>query len=280
MKMTRLQTGLSAAIAACAVSFAANAGTWHYDFNEGSNGAPYKTVVDIYNGVYDTSIRYGNSGAAVKSTISSGSEGSIGIRNWAFPVKQVKGGEMWMRFRTYYPAGFSFKTGSGYLKFIRFDDSARGFFDLLISNNFGDNPTGWVQQHEVLVDTVQPQVWFGNSSSAIHREQWETWEIYVKWDDTTNGRWRFWRNGELLNDKASRTLLTASSQKTRMLLTDYWNDGAPKTQSMWLDDLTITTDTPSGRDANGNPYIGMADAVNTPPTTLKKPATPTGVVAQ
>jgi len=272
MKMIRLARKSVFLASLCGFAAAASAGTWQYDFNEGTNGAAYRSELDVANAVYDTSIRYGSSGASVKSTINSGAEGSIGVRSWVLPNSVGKGDQIWVRFRTYYPSNFSFATNTGFLKFIRLYDTGAGYFDMLINNN-GANSSGFTQQHEVLVDRAQPQVHFADSTTSPHRGQWETWEVYIKLDETTNGRWRFWRNGVLLKDQPSMTLISASSRKTKLLITDYWNGGAPQTQSMYLDDLIITTDTPSARDAAGNAMIGPGDnfvATRTPnpPTTV------------
>ena len=69
---------------------------------------------------------------------------------------------------------------------------------------------------------------------------------------------RFWKNGALMADLTDRiTLGAASDVSDQTNLFTYWNGGAPATQSMYVDDVILTTDTPSAKDAAGHPYIGV-----------------------
>jgi hypothetical protein len=94
-------------------------------------------------------------------------------------------------------------------------------------------------------------------------DRWETFELYIKFHPEPRASGgeavvRFWKNGELLSEITDRkTLVNMDSVVTRSLLFTYWNGGAPKTQSMWVDDIVITSDTPHARDAHGNPYVGV-----------------------
>jgi hypothetical protein len=72
---------------------------------------------------------------------------------------------------------------------------------------------------------------------------------------------QLWKDGELIceiDDLA--TLRTPESRADAFLLSTYWNGGAPRTQVMYVDDIVITSRTPAGRDAHGNPMIGPAGA--------------------
>jgi hypothetical protein len=69
---------------------------------------------------------------------------------------------------------------------------------------------------------------------------------------------RFWKNGALMADLTDRiTMKTTASYSDQTNLFTYWNGGAPATEAMYVDDLVLTTDTPSAKDAAGHPYVGV-----------------------
>ena len=88
---------------------------------------------------------------------------------------------------------------------------------------------------------------------------------------------RIWKNGKLLSEiNDAYTLKTADSYSDAFLIFTYWNGGASggtgafptKDQHLFIDDLTITTDTPSKRDIAGNPMIGAVLTAPKSPTAL------------
>jgi hypothetical protein len=90
-------------------------------------------------------------------------------------------------------------------------------------------------------------------------------------------RARLYKNGKLLKDiQDQETLMTATSRATDFYLFTYWNGGAPKSESMFIDSMTVTTDTPSNRDANGFPFLGLTKGT----TVVVAPNPPTAVSVQ
>ena len=100
------------------------------------------------------------------------------------------------------------------------------------------------------------------SARPSHRNEWDTYEFYLKLDNVPvsqggTGRVRVWKNGVLLSDITNReTLKDATDVADLSYMFTYWNGGAPQTQSLYLDDVVATNTTPAARDAQGNPMIG------------------------
>jgi len=95
--------------------------------------------------------------------------------------------------------------------------------------------------------------------------EWNTIEYYLRLDDQKgteggNSMVRTWVNGELLGETNDRnTLLTPESYIESLYMFTFWdNDGAHKTQKLWVDDIIVTSETPSNTDAFGNPMIGTS----------------------
>ncbi len=185
-----------------------------------------------------------------------------------FPKELVEGDELWLKFRIFFQNGFDFTATQGsHLKFIRvdlFDSSAsRGRYD-------------WYLPHRIILENWYNCGGYQTCSDDIGgypaTGQWVTYEIYIKYDSTPvdgggTGRSRIWQNGKLLGDMtkvptwADKTVhptkIAVDSPSIRFI--DHWNGGSPKTQHLYIDDFVMTSDTPSNRDAAGNPYIGVGD---------------------
>jgi hypothetical protein len=184
------------------------------------------------------------------------------------PSPIVKGQEVWFRVRTFMPSSFNYNSnGEGsHLKFMRIHtrtDATEnlGYDDIYI------NPKGSTPPFQFIYEGEQVWSMIGSLSNAISLGGWETYEIYVKLDTVPvskggTAKVRFWKNGTLLSEINDRvTISSASAYSDRTHLFTYWNGAAPATQQMYVDDLTLTTDTPAGRDAKGNPFVGTGGAV-------------------
>ena len=69
---------------------------------------------------------------------------------------------------------------------------------------------------------------------------------------------RCWKNGSLIGEFPDRiTLKTDGTLATAAYIFTYWNGSAPKDQELWIDDIVLTTNTPSNIDQSGNNFIGM-----------------------
>lgn len=204
---------------------------------------------------------------------------------FVFPTKLYKGDELWMRFRLFIPNGFDYNItqGGNGLKYIRFTImtttgvtrykdmylTPMGSFQPYATNLEGDNCTSWT-----MCNTL-----FGTPADAPQFGIWETYEVYVKLDDSSvdqggTGRLRLWKNGKLVGDITTRPTLNNPTDYVKdTKIFSYWNGGPPKTQHLYFDDLIATNDVPSARDSNGFPYIGIgsftAQAVPLPPSSIQ-----------
>lgn len=219
-----------------------------------------------------------------KSCKLSVNKGATAFGSWGgiliHPTKVGRGGQVWLRVRTFMPTGFNYDSVAegNRLKFLRIhtmsDTQANyGYADWYINPKGTSPPFSFIYEGE--------QVWgtLSASKDAVVLGKWETYEFYVKLDTAAvskggQGIVRAWKDGVLISELRDRmTLATSSAYSDRTHLFTYWNGGAPLTQSMYVDDVTLTTDTPSGRDAAGNPYIGMG-------VQQKIPAPPSSVAAE
>jgi hypothetical protein len=199
----------------------------------------------------------------------------------AHPTLLKKGDQVWFRVRTYMPIGFNYdSSGEGsHLKFLRIHTqsalgSNEGYNDWYI------NPKGSATSHKFIFEGEQVWDQFASSAYAPVLGKWETYEFYVKLDNVSvsNGgtaRVRVWKDGVLLKDITNRkTLASATSVSDRTHLFTYWNGGSPATQKMYVDDIVLTSDTPAGRDAKGNPYVGAGSATGSGSPTISPPSAP------
>ena len=264
----------------------ATAWTKHLHFNDGADGvAAYGEdgFDDAAGGTtYDTEKSYEGG----KSARLSVTDGATAFGLWGgiitHPTNLVKGDEIWVRVRTYMPMGFDYNSsGEGaHLKFLRVHtrsdaSSNQGYDDWYI------NPTTRNSDvpHKFIFEGQQAWSNFGsNSFGHIVLGVWETYEMYLKLDNVAKDNGgealvRFWKDGVLLGEATDRiTLSTDSSYSDRTHIFTYWNGGAPKTQHMWLDDVVVTSDTPSSVDADGNIFVGMG------PT--NRPSSPSSLLIQ
>lgn len=212
--------------------------------------------------------------------------GTDGWDSWGgiydFPSHLGPGSELWIRLSLYVPAGFNY-TANPWLKFMRVHTGSatsndKGFIDLLFNP-----PTGTVWDYATKMSVTDPFTFYYEGKPIPHAlgvrgqngvvpGKWETYEIYYKFDTVSKmnggtGEVRIWQNNELLADLTDQvTLKDSTTYADSFFLFTYWNGMAPATQSVYVDDITITDDTPSNRDANGNPCICSAmQAQPTPP---------------
>ncbi len=193
-----------------------------------------------------------------------------------------KGDEIWIRTRLYFPKGWEFNQGAN--KFMRLrtyneingKTASEGYIDLYIRGHPEDvnfKPFWFIFEGE--------QKWYsvGTIDDYFEYGKWKTVELYLKLDNKKESEGgdatvRIWVDGELIGDtRERRTLKTENSFVTYFnLFSWYGNEGSPKTQSLYVDDFFMTTDTPEAQDENGNHFIGMGD-----PKTAIQPGPPVNV---
>ena len=101
---------------------------------------------------------------------------------------------------------------------------------------------------------------------------WHAYEQYVKFSATAGkGIFRFWQDGKLIFEDKITPTLASSSQSDFIYLFTYWNNNAPATQSLYIDDAIVTNERPNNTDAAGNPFIGVGNATFTATYCATKP---------
>jgi hypothetical protein len=211
--------------------------------------------------------------------------GQTGFGVWGgilnHPSHLFRDDEIWVRVRTFFPTSFNYdSSGEGnHLKFLRLHTrgdtvSNYGYDDIYIDPEASSLAFRFIYEGDPVWSNI------GTTDDKIKKGVWETYEYYVKFDSISkdnggNAIVRFWKNGELLKEVTDLTTLAndnAYSESTYIFT--YWNGASQQTQQMYLDDLVITSSTPSGTDSHGNKYIGVGSypdvhASPSPPTYLR-----------
>lgn len=286
---SRLTARVLLLLAGWCLSMNAIAWTKELNFNDGTAGQKAENSSDSFDSAaglsFYSTAQSAEGGMSAELNIRAG-ETAFGL--WggiiSHPTKLRKGDEIWVRVKTYMPEGFDYGSYSagGRLKFLRVhtkSDSVGnyGYNDWYISGKNSSEVFGFIYEGE------QYWSWFGSNADRPVLGKWETYEMYLKFDDVPvskggQARIRVWKNGKLLKDITDRkTLVNSSAYAEGTYLFTYWNGGAPKTQKMWVDDIVVTSDRPSRRDAQGNPFVGTGVGFSGEPTASpaeKSPPTP------
>jgi len=179
----------------------------------------------------------------------------------------TNGQEFWTQFWAFHPTGWDDSTDTSTCKFFRYrlyDNTQTpvtgtgtvsfGFV------NTGTAITGLRTEREGETPNDVDITLTANGGFALN--QWNKFEFYVKIASGTGGIVRAWCNdkeaGEVTGVNTLGSALTTAETLTLMWL-DYWNGGAPATQTMYIDQVKIarsTTDSPTNQDASGNYFIG------------------------
>lgn len=245
---------------------------WRLDlnFNNGEVGKAADRSPAVFGsagGVIYTTAKSFEGGKGVEMNINAGDTG-FGV--WGgiigHPSALKKGDQIWFRVRTYMPSGFNYDSNGegGHLKFLRIHTQSAGGENEGY-NDWYINPRGTDISHKFIFEGEQ--MWYDMVPTSFQPQYdvWESYEFYVKLDDVPvskggQGRVRAWKNGKLLADITNRkTLYSPSSVSDRTHMFTYWNGGSPKTQKMYVDDVVLTSDQPSHRDANGFYCVGTEE---------------------
>lgn len=254
------------------VSTQVHAWTLNADFENGTigskaDGSDGFTGAFKYSKYTDVVAHTGNQSAEL--TINEGTEG---FGEWGgafkFPKPMYNGDEVWVRVWAYFPNGFSFNCGgcTQGVKFIRIhtatnSEANEGYHSILIKD-------------AIEVDSeVTGKTFHSNNSEKksagekVTTGSWHAYEMHIKFSsEPGDGIYRVWQDGKLVfEDTLTRTLKTSTSMSDFIYLFSYWNNGAPKTQSAYIDDIVITNVRPSKTDTQGNHFIGVSDHKLTPP---------------
>jgi hypothetical protein len=176
-----------------------------------------------------------------------------------------EGHEIWYRAYFYFPSGWSWKNSQNLGSVIKMMRIRTNSNHLSV---FAGTPGDIIYSNEVA------DVQSGNGSPVVGTNwdigRWQCMEFYVKLS-ATNPISRIWKDGVLLyEDTTSKTIPANGSVTNPYILFGNWNNGSPKQQYAYVDDIIITDVTPSQIDSKGNPMIGPTNG-NPAPASIQSP---------
>jgi len=206
-------------------------------------------------------------------------QGENGFSNWGgsfkFPTNLKEGDNIWFRVNVYYPKGWDFSCScSQGMKFMRIHTaSSSGLNEGYHSTLIKGGTTGGlitvdteVEGSEFKLNNAGPD--FNNDQrqnlgTPAPRDRWITYEMQIKLHSTSGkGIYRVWQDGNLIfEDLKTATLRSPTSISDFVYLYTYWNNGAPVTQTSYVDDIVVTSTVPGKKDASGNSYIGVGASI-------------------
>lgn len=211
----------------------------------------------------------GYSGPGGEIAINGGSSGSSDFGAYIyFPEPVREGGEVWYRVRTFMPTSFDYQSPNFALKFMRVrtatGGTGRGYLDTYINRSGGYFYQNEFYRNQANEDWHEQDRADIRNNETVQKGVWETTEVYIRFS-SGQGIYRVWKNGKLSYENTKwPTLATSSDVADLALLFTYWNGNAPKSQSMFVDDIIVTTDRPSNRDSHGNAFIGVGGSSRVP----------------
>lgn len=281
MRNTMIATRISqfpVFLIACLFATAGQAWTIKADFEDGVIGTKAESPTD---GFHDTAghsrivgspVLSGHQAASVTAT-----KGKTGFGVWGggfnFPTPLHEGDEIWYRVNTYYPSGWDFSCGgcTEGMKFMRIHTRSatrqnEGYIHTFIKSDDSNGNNINLGHIKPSTEVNDPYFTFVKPlGPEITRDRWHTFEMYVKFSSnktTPNGIYRVWMDGDLIYENTHYpTLVSPTSDSNKAYLYTYWNNGAPKTQTSYVDDVIITNEVPGRKDAAGNPYIGVGPSI-------------------
>jgi hypothetical protein len=167
-----------------------------------------------------------------------------------------EGDEVWFRSYVYFQNDWDWADGESYgqCKFMRLRTN-NGHLSIMAKNGFfylSNEITSYDSSWESPIQTV-----------AIDHGKWLCMEIYVKFS-VMNGIIRMWKDGVLFATHEAATMDDGVSGTLAYLMSTWNSPGSPQMQSQWFDDVIITNEQPTNRDAAGNYMIGPTDWGTTP----------------
>lgn len=283
------------------LSSTAHAWTINMDFNNGplgksieDKGNPYPVFSDAAGkSIYSDCVGIAQDGQCAKMNINKGDDGwgtwggrlNFSERDVSNPVP---GTEVWISVKMFIPDGFDYSANPR-LKFLRLHTRSpgktnEGYNDLYITPDGSWLWDGTKNNNAPFIFVKEQQnINYFVGKPIVDEPKfgtWENYEVYLKMDyisvaDGGTSRVRIWKNGKLLAELNDiQTLESSASYANAFLIFTYWNGGKPdgsglkptKDQHLFIDDLIITTDTPSKRDISGNPMIGDVLVIPKSPT--------------
>ncbi len=188
--------------------------------------------------------------------------GSRGLGKWGgvltFPEPLHENETLWMLLHVYLPDDFDWRAeGRGWrlVQVVTLSASreVEGAIDISIDP----------QTRRLNVDNSVTGASFSSTDPGrrcgipVPLGKWQAVEVQVRWA-AQHGRGvvRVWQDERMVYEETSRaTLKTPFSHVRFAYLLGKWPGGAPRSQSIWLDDVVATNQTPDQRDRRGNPRL-------------------------
>ncbi|WP_196159518.1 hypothetical protein [Reinekea sp. G2M2-21] len=240
--------------------------TINADFDDGNLGARADQGNDGFHGDGSETL-YSNAqklkGNSASISIEQGEEG---FGSWGgafnFPEALGKGDTLWLQVHAYYPKGYdnySYSAG-GRLKFLRIHtvDSSGShccYNDIYWEGSDSSTPLAFIFEGQDEWKQI------GGMDDHINFDVWESYQIVTTFDTIPVDQGglaevRFYKNDQLIGKVTDSKTLNADNHTADFtFLFTYWNGGSPKTQTMWVDEITLTNETPPTLDSEGKPYL-------------------------
>lgn len=226
------------------------------NFNSGLVGQQSEGTSDSFDGAAGfasySSDRSFEGGKSARLRVDSG---TTGFGNWGgiidFPSALVQGQELWLQLYIFIPQDFVILTPSnGSLKFLRIRTKTAaggngGYNDIQLVDDANQT-----NSFRMLKEGQNTWFRFGTAGS-FQKGSWQRVSVHISFHSVSaasggSGRIRIWQNGKLLTDEPRiQTLSGADHSADSFYLFTYWNGGAPKTQSLWVDDIRMASFRPS-----------------------------------
>ncbi|HAR44471.1 MAG TPA: hypothetical protein DCS07_17875 [Bdellovibrionales bacterium] len=202
-------------------------------------------------------------------SMTKGDGGTFGLLY--YPSTVGNGTEVWARGYYYFASPWSWANASGgyrAIKLLRGIGTSNGFLSVFSDTNGVIQLSNEPGDEQTYTSPDSP------GAPLYEKDKWQCIEMYVKLS-ATQGAFRIWKNGVLVQeDMNTKTLRNASDSATNAYFMSNWNDTVVQAQTMYMDDVVVTTDRPTKVDAKGNPMIGP---ISGPITTPVKPKAPTSL---
>ncbi|SFM53570.1 hypothetical protein [Marinobacter zhejiangensis] len=200
-------------------------------------------------------------------------EGAEGFGSWGgilnFPGNLTAGDKVWVQFYIYIPSNFYIYTpGNGSLKFVRIRTNTSsgengGYNDFQII----DDNSGVDAVYRYIKEGVWDIGWLyianaNQRNTLLPRDKWLKLELEFSFGTVPvteggNSFVRLWLDDKMVwNGENAQTLSNNSDVANALYLFTYWNGRAPKSQSLYVDNIVMTSDTPPNVDSNGYRFIG------------------------
>ena len=239
--------------------------TWTATFEDGVSGTrAYGTTG--FNGVetgtrtyFSDAIAHTGSQSCLFSWLEDDEGYSTCTGHAVYPSPVDEGYGIWIRAYYYFDSPWDWTTNG--TKIVRTHnrnaDTSHGLYNSIFSRGSGADDAP-------IRESSEPAVVDEETSSGYYfdRDVWQCIEMYVYNSSVVgNGIIRFWKNGVLILEDAGddRTMLAAGGDTDFAFFMSTWNGGPVQNQLMYIDDIVITSNTPSNQDAYGNYMIGPTD---------------------